>query len=200
MDPTPASHPAPLRAHLLGAVRLSVGDRAIPDRAWPRRNARALLLLLLATPGHRLPRDRVLDLLWPRTPPEAAPNALRVARHALRRVLEPELPAGGVSAYVGATRDAVALHPGAGLWVDADAFEAALARAETAPPVARPAVLREALALYGGICSSTSRSPIGRSRIVSGCDTPGAARCWSSPNSSRRRIVPMRRSPCWSDW
>ncbi len=149
-DTLPASHPAPLRAHLLGPVRLAVGKRSIPDRAWPRRAARALLLLLLATPGHRLPRDRVLDLLWPEAPPEAAQNALRVALHALRRVLEPNLRAGRGSAYVEVAGDAVALRSGTELWVDSDAFEAALARAGATSPPERAAVLREALALYGG--------------------------------------------------
>ena len=76
----------PIRAHLLGSVRLALGDRPIPEDAWPRRTARSLLLLVLATPGHRLPRDRVLDLLWPDTGPEAAARALYQALHALRRV------------------------------------------------------------------------------------------------------------------
>lgn len=63
MDSPPDPYPVPLRAHLLGSVRLAVGNRVIPDHAWPRRGARALLLLLLATPGHRISRDRVLDFL-----------------------------------------------------------------------------------------------------------------------------------------
>ena len=109
MNLPPVPQPAPLRAHLLGSVRLAVGDRLIPDHAWRRRSARALFLLLLTTPGHRLPRDRVLDLLWPESPPDSALNALRVALHALRRVLEPELRAGRESAYVDSRADAIAL-------------------------------------------------------------------------------------------
>ncbi|MDP9366386.1 MAG: winged helix-turn-helix domain-containing protein, partial [Chloroflexota bacterium] len=150
MGESAAPHPPPLRAHLLGPVRLAVGDRPIPDVAWPRRTARAVLLLLLTAPGHRLPRERVLDLLWPESPPAAAANALGVALHALRRVLEPDLAAGRPSAYVVAAGDAVALRPEPGLWVDADAFEATLMRAGAMPAAERAAVLREALALYGG--------------------------------------------------
>ena len=75
--------PLPLHARLLGSVRLAVGDRPIPEGAWPRRTARTLLLLLLATPGHRLPRDRVLDLLWPEAAPATARNALYLALAAL---------------------------------------------------------------------------------------------------------------------
>ncbi|MDP9355998.1 MAG: tetratricopeptide repeat protein [Chloroflexota bacterium] len=150
MDVPPALHPPPLRAHLLGPVRLAVGDRTIPDLVWPRRSARALLLLLLATPGHRLPRDRLLDLLWPDAAPETARPALRVALHALRRVLEPDLQAGRASAYVESSGDAVALCSGTELWVDVAVFEAALARVDVTPPAERLALLRDALALYGG--------------------------------------------------
>jgi len=150
MDAPPPTQPPPLRANLLGPVRLALGERSIPDHAWPRRAARTLLLLLLATPGHRLPRDRVLDLLWPETPPAAAVNALGVALHALRRVLEPDLRAGRASAYVETAGDTVALRAESAAWVDADAFEATLVRAAMAPPAERPALLREALTLYGG--------------------------------------------------
>src|SRR3712207_5436648 len=86
--------PAPLRAYLLGRVRLAVGERTLPDQAWSRRSARALLLLLLATPGHELTRDQVLDRLWPESAPDAAADALYQALRVLRRVLEPDLSGG----------------------------------------------------------------------------------------------------------
>ena len=149
MDLPPASPVAPLRAHLLGSVRLAVGDRVIPEHAWPRRNARAVLLLLLVTPRHQLPRDRVLDLLWPEAPPDTALNALRVALHALRRVLEPGLRDGRASAYI-ERGDVVALRAGIDLWVDVDVFETALAAVRTAPVAERSKMLRSALALYEG--------------------------------------------------
>ncbi len=142
--------PAPLVAHLLGRVRLAVGDRPIPDTAWPRRTARSLLLLLLATPGHRLPRDRVLDLLWPEASPKTALNALYVALSGLRSVLEPGRPVGRASAYVEVGAEVVGLWSDPGLWVDADAFEATLAAAGGATATARRDALRRALALYGG--------------------------------------------------
>ena len=141
--------PLPLRAQLLGSVRLAVGDRPIPEGAWPRRTARSLLLLLLATPGHRLPRDRVLDLLWPAAAPATARNALYLALAALRRVLEPGLRAGRASAYVAVEGEVIGLRADPAPWVDADAFEAALA-ARAASAAARRESLRAALALYGG--------------------------------------------------
>ncbi len=150
MDATDIDNPPPLRASLLGPVRLAVGDRPLSDDAWPRRSARSLLLLLLATPGRSLPRDRVLDLLWPEAAPDAALNALYVALHGLRRTLEPGLRVGKSSAYVESAAEAIRLRPVSGLWLDTDAFESALARADAAVADGRLALLREALALYAG--------------------------------------------------
>lgn len=152
MPANPPSHTAPvsLRAHLLGPVRLAVQDREIPDHAWPRRNARALLLLLLASPGNRLSRDRITDLLWPDVAPESALTALRVALHALRRVLEPDLKVGRDSAYVQSRATIISIRPDVELWIDVVEFESALSEASTTAPAERPVKLREALALYGG--------------------------------------------------
>ncbi|MGH2534548.1 MAG: AfsR/SARP family transcriptional regulator, partial [Thermomicrobiales bacterium] len=140
----------PLRAALLGPVALTVGERPILDDVRSRRGARSLLLLLLLTPGHRLPRERILDRLWPEATPDAAEAALRKAVHTLRRVLEPNLTDGRASRYVEAVADTVAICPVTGLWVDVDAFEAALAAARVAPLPKRRAGLVAALALYRG--------------------------------------------------
>lgn len=149
-DVPSASEPVPLRAYLLGPVRLFVGNREIPDNAWPRRSARSLLLLLLASPGNRLSRDRIVDLLWPEVQLDSASTALRVALHALRRVLEPDLRVGRESAFVVSGASAISLRSQVMLWVDVVAFESALSEGLKAPSAERPRKLREALALYGG--------------------------------------------------
>lgn len=148
-----AHHPTAslsLQAHLLGPVKLVVGESAIPERAWSRRSARSLLLLLLITPGHRLPRDQVLDLLWPTASPESADRELRKAVHALRRVLEPGLRDGRSSRFVRVGAEAVALQSEVRLWADVDVFEHALISAQSAPPHEQRQLLHCALALYGG--------------------------------------------------
>ncbi|MGI8643262.1 MAG: AfsR/SARP family transcriptional regulator, partial [Thermomicrobiales bacterium] len=142
--------PPPIRAHLLGDVRISVGTRPIMDNDWPRRNARRLLLLLLISPGHRLPRDRVIDLLWPELSPARATNALYVALHGLRRVLEPDLAKGRASAYIDSSAETIGICAAASAIVDLDAFDAALASATAAAPGARRPALRQALTLYTG--------------------------------------------------
>jgi predicted ATPase/DNA-binding SARP family transcriptional activator/DNA-binding CsgD family transcriptional regulator len=140
--------PARLRAHLLGPVLLIAGERPLEERDWPRRSARALLLLLLVTPGHRLQRDRVLDLLWPELAPAAARNELRKATHALRRVLEPHLSEGRASAYVEGGAETVGLRPEVEVWTDLAAFDAELTKVGAAAQ--RHAGLRAAVAGYGG--------------------------------------------------
>ena len=122
----------------------------ISDRAWSRRSARSLLLLLLVTPAHRLPRDQALDVLWPDAPVQSADGSLRKAVHALRRTLQPDLGNGRASAYLDVGAETVALRAGIELWTDIDAFEAELAAARVLPPEQRRPHLRRALDLYQG--------------------------------------------------
>ena len=55
-----------VRVWLLGGFRVSVGSRTIGEDRWRRRKAAALVKLLALAPGHRMHRERVMDLLWPR--------------------------------------------------------------------------------------------------------------------------------------
>lgn len=149
IDASSSSDTKLLRAHLLGSVRLSVGDRSVPDSVWSRRAARSLLLLLLVTPGHRLPRDRVLELLWPNASPDSADQSLRTAVHLLHRVLQPALRSGRDSVYLVVSADVLELRPEF-VRLDADAFEDQLAMARAAAAPERRRLLRQALTLYEG--------------------------------------------------
>jgi predicted ATPase/DNA-binding SARP family transcriptional activator len=149
--------PPPLQATLLGQARVSVGDRPIDDAAWSLRSARSLLLLLLITPGHALPKERARDLLWPEATPDVGRNAFYKALHLLRRVLEPELTSARESAYIASRGGTVALKPAVDVHVDVDAFETALRQAVHAPPADRRGRLRSAIELYGGELLPTDR-------------------------------------------
>lgn len=142
--------PPPIRANLLGEVRISVGQRIITEEAWTLRSARSLFLVLLITRGHALPRDRVLDILWPAASPELARNTLYKALHTLRRVLEPALSKGRASSYLASRGGLIGILPGVDVWVDTEAFERALDEAALAAPMERRDRLRDAVALYGG--------------------------------------------------
>lgn len=58
---------------------------------WPRPSARALVKLLAVSPGHSLHREQAMEICWPDSDAQAALGSLRVALHAARRAIEPEL-------------------------------------------------------------------------------------------------------------
>ena len=142
--------PTPLTARLLGQSELRLGDRPLTDADWPRRSARHLLLLLLVTPGHALPRDRVVDLIWPDASPETAANVAAIAIHRLRRALEPGLASGKRSSFVETAAGMIRLRLPPGSRIDADDFEAALRAARQVPERDRREPLRTALVPYAG--------------------------------------------------
>lgn len=144
------SIPPPIKATLLGKVRISVGDRTIDEDAWSLRSARSLLLLLLITPGHAVAKERVLDTLWPESNPEVARNALYKALHLLRRVLEPDLASFRKSSYIETRGATIRISPQAEVWVDLDACETALRESRVADVEERRKRLRQAVTLYGG--------------------------------------------------
>ena len=152
---THAVRASALRVRLLGPFEAHVGDRAILPGAWSGRAARSLFLLLLGTPGNRLHRDQVIDLLWPEASQESALNGLYKALHALRRVLEPTLQTGKSSAHIDVAQDQIAIRVGPETWIDVDFFERRLGEASAMFPSERRSILRGALELYRGDFLST---------------------------------------------
>ena len=132
-----------VRVWLLGGFRVSVGSGTIPHDAWRLRKAAALVKLLTISPGHRLHREQVMDLLWPDSGRRAASNNLRKTLHAARRILDPDEG----SRYLASEDESLALCPGDNLWVDVEAFEEA---GSTARHSRNPAACRAALNLYAG--------------------------------------------------
>jgi DNA-binding SARP family transcriptional activator len=74
-----------------------------------KRRLRLLLSLLVGHAGQALPRELVLDLLWPDSEPAGAVNSLNQAIFQLRRLLDPEYKDGVSPAYVQSTVELVAL-------------------------------------------------------------------------------------------
>src|SRR5919202_569953 len=135
--------PEEVRVWLLGGFRVSVGSTTIGESQWRLRKAAALLKLLAIAPGHRLQRERLMELLWPEFGPKAAANNLHQALHVARRVLTSD-PAEG-SRYLASEGESLSLCPGGSLWVDVDAFEGAVAKAHRSRD---PAAYRAAIELY----------------------------------------------------
>ena len=137
--------PEAVRVKLLGSFSVSVGSRTIQHNEWRLRKAAAWVKLLALSPGHRLHREQVMDLLWPDANRQAASNNLRQALHALRRIIATSPTAG--SRYIASEEESLVLYPGGSLWVDVEAFEEAAATARRAR---EPAAYRAAIDLYAG--------------------------------------------------
>lgn len=91
---------AGLKINLTGEFRVWRGGDLVQNEEWNRRKTRSLLKLLLVRPGRTIPRDVILEALWPGVPPEAGGRSLRVTVSLLRRALEPDLERGSDSRYV----------------------------------------------------------------------------------------------------
>jgi predicted ATPase/DNA-binding SARP family transcriptional activator/DNA-binding CsgD family transcriptional regulator len=134
-----------VRVWLLDGFRISVGSRVIGEDTWRLRKAKAMVKLLALSAGHRLHRERVLDLLWPSLGRQAAANNLRQAMHVARRIFDPDPEVG--TRYLDSQGELLALCPRVPLWVDVGAFEEA---AKAARRSGEPAAYRSALDLYPG--------------------------------------------------
>jgi DNA-binding SARP family transcriptional activator len=134
-----------VRIGLLGGFSVTVGERKVDESAWRFRKAASLLKLLALAPGHRMHRERAMDLLWPESGKKAASNNLRQTLHVARKTLhaDPEI----ASRYLSVSGEQLLMCPQGQLWVDVEAFEQA---ADTARRSRDPAAYRVAIELYSG--------------------------------------------------
>ncbi|MEU7058097.1 BTAD domain-containing putative transcriptional regulator [Streptomyces sp. NPDC046197] len=110
---------------LLGGFAVAVGGRPVATGAWRLRKARSLLKLLCLTPGHRMHREQLYDLLWPDLEQTAASNNLHQVLHAARRALT---SAGAPGDVVVLRDDLVLLGPDGGVRTDLDELDEAVRR------------------------------------------------------------------------
>ena len=101
----------------LGSFRVARDGIAIPNTAWQSKKARDLLKILVAR-RRPVPRDQLMELLWPGVAPTVAGNRLSVLLSTVRDVLQPA-PMG--DAPLTAADGAVSLNP-AEVRVDVEDF------------------------------------------------------------------------------
>lgn len=92
----PARQPrAKVRIEALGAFRVHVAGREVPVSAWQSRKARDLVKLLLVRRGRPVPREALVEALWPDRSPDEVGGGLSAALSVARTVLDPDrsLPA-----------------------------------------------------------------------------------------------------------
>jgi len=131
---------AAIEVDLLGGFRVRVDGVGVEDGDWPSLRAAQLVQLLSLADGQRLPRDLVVEALWPQLPPQAGRANLRKAAHHARQALH-------LADAVVLQGGQVALCATHAVTVDAQRFERqaqeALARGE-------PDACAEAARAYGG--------------------------------------------------
>ena len=76
-----------LRIEALGALRVFVNGKEVPQEAWKRRRALDVFAYLVTQRGRAVPRARLVDLWWPESDADAAHDSLRVAISAIRKVV-----------------------------------------------------------------------------------------------------------------
>ncbi len=146
--------PYTLRIRTLGAFAVWRGDHEVRDREWRSSKARQLFQLLLTERGRAVPRELVLDTLWPEMEPEAAANNLRVTVNRLSKALEPDRPDGAPPAYLIQQGETYSFNTASDHQLDTVEFTAAIAEAQRAEQRGQRAAIiaayRRAIALYGG--------------------------------------------------
>lgn len=85
-DGEPGVEDAP-RIRFLGTFAVLAVDGS--DVSWRSRKAGQLLKILIARRGTPIPREQLLDILWPGEPPAALVNRLAVAVSTVRSALDP---------------------------------------------------------------------------------------------------------------
>ena len=148
----PATPDGHTRIEMLGPLRVLVDGTPVDCPELRRRRVRELLAVL-AVHGE-LDRTAAMDLLWPDLDPRAAARNLRVTLTYLRRVLEPDRPAGDAGCHLRCDRDRVRLVGSKALTVDLAELREHLGRAHQArtrgDPAEADAGLAAAVQLWRG--------------------------------------------------
>jgi ATP/maltotriose-dependent transcriptional regulator MalT/DNA-binding SARP family transcriptional activator len=79
-----------VRIETLGGFRVVREDGVVPAGAWQSKKARDLLKILVARRGHPIPKEELMEMLWPDDDASALRNRFSVAVTTVRSVLDPD--------------------------------------------------------------------------------------------------------------
>ena len=91
------------------------------DRELGTKSAQ-LLKILTANRSKCLPKDLLMEMIWPQTSPAAAATSLKVAAHKLRHALDPDRRTGSSGNWIIVDRGSYRLNPNAEIWIDTEYF------------------------------------------------------------------------------
>jgi DNA-binding SARP family transcriptional activator len=149
----PALAPSTCRVRLFGGLRVEVDGHPLEDKSWRKRKARLLFAMLTSRCGKDIPRDQLIEYLWPEMDEQRALNNFYVAWSCMKHALVPGLRRGETCAFVehrgGVCRTAVER-----VVTDLDELDALLSVAAkarfTGDEVAELAALKSVADLYRG--------------------------------------------------
>jgi len=115
---------APLRVYCLGSFEVSLDRNKV--QTWRSLKAKSLLKYLILQQGHPVPKDVLMEVLWPECDPRAANNNLKATVHALRQTLNPNDKKARSKeniSHVLFFEGNYIINPHVELWVDVNDFE-----------------------------------------------------------------------------
>jgi DNA-binding SARP family transcriptional activator len=89
-----------LRIETLGGFQLFRGDSPIQENRWDRIQPKQLLKAIVSYGGHNIPREILIDELWPEESPKAADSNFKTTLQRLRKTLEPSTDKDFSSSYI----------------------------------------------------------------------------------------------------
>ncbi len=127
--------PPPLEIRLLGRFEVRRGGELLPESIWPRPAVARLLQYFALHRRQWLPRERILEDLWPERDPEDAGEIFRRLFSWLHQVLEPAMRPKGPFRYFDVKGDTLRFDPHDVVEVDVERIEAEIRRALVTRPM-----------------------------------------------------------------
>ena len=116
--------PYRLRICMLGSFELEVNGKEVPATAWKSKKALTLLRYLASRRGEKVPKDKLIEVLWPEAEFYVSMEQnLHTCVYFARRVIEPDLKPYGPSEFLVYSNGLYWLEQGGTCWVDIEEFE-----------------------------------------------------------------------------
>jgi LuxR family transcriptional regulator, maltose regulon positive regulatory protein len=80
-----------LRIQCFPELRVWRGDKIVEESEWTRAHPKLLLKAIISRGARQIPRDVLIEDLWPEIQTSAGEKNFKVTLHRLRKVLEPEM-------------------------------------------------------------------------------------------------------------
>ena len=126
--------PGMLKINLFGKFSLHIGSQKLGAASWKSSKALILFKYLAANQGQGyVPKDFLLELLWPEQDPDKTGSRFNMAMSSLRKTLEPGIKPKAPSAYIDRKKDTYRLFADL-CRVDTDLFSSLILKAKKASP------------------------------------------------------------------